>query len=174
MITKGEINKIGRQHQIGDAQIEKDYVITWVLYGIAQNNTLRNALAFKGGTALKKVYFKDYRFSEDLDFTLLNEELTNDQIIAAFNEMFEFVQDETGMTLKLNTEKDKEQKETNSHKFFIDYVAPLQGAFGSRDLKVDVHEKKFLSSIWLTKMYFVNILTLKWISLLNAIHFLKY
>ncbi len=144
MITKGEINKIGRQHQVGDAQIEKDYVITWVLYGIAQNNTLRNALAFKGGTVLKKVYFKDYRFSEDMDFTLLKEELTNEQIIAAFNEIFEFVQDETGMTLRMNTEKDKEHKETNSFKFFIDYVAPLQGAFGSRDLKVDVTRKEIL------------------------------
>ncbi len=30
-------------------------------------------LAFKGGTALKKCYFADYRFSEDLDFTLTEE-----------------------------------------------------------------------------------------------------
>jgi predicted nucleotidyltransferase component of viral defense system len=27
---------------------------------------------FKGGTCLKKCYFEDYRFSEDLDFTLLD------------------------------------------------------------------------------------------------------
>src|SRR2546427_6009407 len=31
---------------------------------------LRPALAFKGGTALKRCYFSDYRLSEDLDFTL--------------------------------------------------------------------------------------------------------
>jgi uncharacterized protein len=31
---------------------------------------LRPVLAFKGGTALKGCYFADYRFSEDLDFTL--------------------------------------------------------------------------------------------------------
>ena len=144
MITKGEIGKIARTYRIGDVQIEKDYVITWVLYGISQNNLIRDALAFKGGTVLKKVYFKDYRYSEDMDFTLLNEKLTNEQIIAAFNEMLEFVQDETGMTLRINTEKDKEHKETNSLKFYIDYVAPLQGAFGSRDLKVDVTRKEIL------------------------------
>jgi predicted nucleotidyltransferase component of viral defense system len=34
---------------------------------------LRDRLAFKGGTALKKCYFGDYRFSEDLDFTLIAE-----------------------------------------------------------------------------------------------------
>ena len=144
MITKGEINKIARQHRIGDAQIEKDYVITWLLWGIAQNDTLRNGLTFKGGTVLKKAYFADYRFSEDMDFTLLNEELTNEQIMAAFNEMFESVQDETGMTLRMNTEKEKGSKDTNSFKFFIDYVAPLQGAFGSRDLKVDITRKEIL------------------------------
>ncbi|MGH7882386.1 MAG: nucleotidyl transferase AbiEii/AbiGii toxin family protein [Candidatus Dormibacteraceae bacterium] len=30
-------------------------------------------LAFKGGTALRKCYFRGYRFSEDLDFTLLEQ-----------------------------------------------------------------------------------------------------
>jgi len=30
-------------------------------------------MAFKGGTCLRKVYFKEYRFSDDLDFTLLKE-----------------------------------------------------------------------------------------------------
>ncbi|WP_255454060.1 MULTISPECIES: nucleotidyl transferase AbiEii/AbiGii toxin family protein [unclassified Thermococcus] len=30
-------------------------------------------LAFKGGTCLKKAYFRDYRFSEDLDYTLIEE-----------------------------------------------------------------------------------------------------
>jgi predicted nucleotidyltransferase component of viral defense system len=30
-------------------------------------------MALKGGTGLRKVYFKDYRFSDDLDFTLLED-----------------------------------------------------------------------------------------------------
>ena len=28
-------------------------------------------MAFKGGTSLRKIYFNNYRFSDDLDFTLL-------------------------------------------------------------------------------------------------------
>ncbi|MFQ5670993.1 MAG: nucleotidyl transferase AbiEii/AbiGii toxin family protein [Acidobacteriota bacterium] len=32
-------------------------------------DSLRETLVFKGGTALKKCYFGDYRFSEDLDFS---------------------------------------------------------------------------------------------------------
>jgi len=49
--------------------IECDYVLSWVLAGIGVNQELQNTLIFKGGTALKKCYFGEYRFSEDLDFT---------------------------------------------------------------------------------------------------------
>ena len=51
--------------------IEQDYVLSWILHGIATIDDLRNTLAFKGGTALKKIYFGSYRFSQDLDFTAL-------------------------------------------------------------------------------------------------------
>ena len=38
---------------------------------MAQVETLQSALILKGGTALRKYYFADYRFSEDLDFSAL-------------------------------------------------------------------------------------------------------
>jgi len=49
--------------------LERDYLLSWVLAGIGQVDSLRETLVFKGGTALKKCYFGDYRFSEDLDFS---------------------------------------------------------------------------------------------------------
>jgi predicted nucleotidyltransferase component of viral defense system len=49
--------------------LERDYVLSWVLAGVTQVDALRDTVAFKGGTALKKCYFGDYRFSEDLDFS---------------------------------------------------------------------------------------------------------
>jgi len=49
--------------------LERDYLLSWILAGIGRVDALRNALVFKGGTALKKCYFGDYRFSEDLDFS---------------------------------------------------------------------------------------------------------
>ena len=49
--------------------LERDYLLSWVLAGIGTVPELRETLVFKGGTALKKCYFGDYRFSEDLDFT---------------------------------------------------------------------------------------------------------
>ena len=49
--------------------LERDYLLSWVLAGISQVPVLQDTLVFKGGTALKKCYFGDYRFSEDLDFS---------------------------------------------------------------------------------------------------------
>jgi len=51
--------------------LERDYLLSWVLAGIGEVADLHGALVFKGGTALKKCYFGDYRFSEDLDFSAL-------------------------------------------------------------------------------------------------------
>ena len=51
--------------------LERDYALSWVLVGLAEVPRLREQLVFKGGTALKKCYFGDYRFSEDLDFSAL-------------------------------------------------------------------------------------------------------
>lgn len=44
--------------------LEKDYALSWALWGISQTKPLYESLVFKGGTALKKAYFGSYRFSE--------------------------------------------------------------------------------------------------------------
>ena len=53
--------------------LERDYLLSWILAGISDVESLRDTLVFKGGTALKKCYFGDYRFSEDLDFSARGE-----------------------------------------------------------------------------------------------------
>lgn len=50
--------------------LEQDYALSWMLYGITTVPELYNHLIFKGGTCLKKCYFGDYRFSQDLDFSV--------------------------------------------------------------------------------------------------------
>ena len=67
MIKPSEVQQKATRLGVRDHQIEKDYVLSWILWGIASHAELTKKLIFKGGTALKKVYFEDYRFSEDLD-----------------------------------------------------------------------------------------------------------
>lgn len=66
--------------------LERDYLLSWLLAGIAQVELLRETLVFKGGTALKKCYFGDYRFSEDLDFSGLGGVPTGDAMERAIGE----------------------------------------------------------------------------------------
>src|SRR5271170_3437717 len=67
-------NRLARDggRRIPEAVLERDYCLAWFLIGLSRT-PLRERLAFKGGTALKRCYFGDYRFSEDLDFTLTSE-----------------------------------------------------------------------------------------------------
>ena len=46
-------------------------MLGWVLAGIGTEPALRDGWVFKGGTCLKKCYLETFRFSEDLDFTVL-------------------------------------------------------------------------------------------------------
>ena len=71
MIKQAKIQKLAGKIGVRDAQTEKDYILSWILTGISHVEKLRAALAFKGGTALKKFYFADHRFSEDIDFTCI-------------------------------------------------------------------------------------------------------
>jgi uncharacterized protein len=73
MIFPKEINQVAARSKVRDTQIEKDYALSWMLYGISKSGLLREVLIFKGGTVLKKAWFSDYRFSEDLDFSLLHD-----------------------------------------------------------------------------------------------------
>ena len=51
--------------------VEKDYVLGWFLAGIASHPQAGTEWVFKGGTSLRKCFVETFRFSEDLDFTLL-------------------------------------------------------------------------------------------------------
>lgn len=73
VIEKQEISELARELSLDLHVVEKDYVLGWLLAGIAANPELAENWVFKGGTCLKKCYFETYRFSEDLDFTVTEE-----------------------------------------------------------------------------------------------------
>lgn len=141
MILPGEIQTTAGRKGVRDTQIEKDYVISWVLYGIANNEFLRKNLIFKGGTVLKKVYFPDYRFSEDLDFTFSGLEFDIDSIKAAFNELTDWVYRESRILLSIQNET---QHKTGNFNFYLAFTGPLGGAGANKDIKVDISQDEFI------------------------------
>ncbi len=69
MILQKEIITIAEKKGVLKSTIDKDWVLGHFLAAIYSEQKLREILIFKGGTCLKKCWFPDYRFSEDLDFT---------------------------------------------------------------------------------------------------------
>ncbi|MBP9924702.1 MAG: nucleotidyl transferase AbiEii/AbiGii toxin family protein [Cyclobacteriaceae bacterium] len=139
MIKPGEIQQKARAVGVRDQQIEKDYILSWILFGISKHPQLSKAIVFKGGTVLKKVYFDDYRFSEDLDFTLLNGETTNDQIFEWFKETFEFIREEANIPLDII-----DNNEHEGINFYISYIGPLGGQGNNKRVKVDISRSEQL------------------------------
>ncbi len=129
MIKPQEISKLANTEGVRQQQIEKDYIISWVLWGIYNNDTLKNALIFKGGTCIRKVHVEDYRFSEDIDFTLkpaMEQTISDSEIYNAFDEVFAEIKEAANIDLSI-PENSKEIHESDSIKFFVEYVGPLGG-----------------------------------------------
>ena len=141
MIKPGEIQQKANAVGVRDQQIEKDYILSWILFGIVKHEQLSKAIVFKGGTVLKKVYFEDYRFSEDLDFTVLNAEISNEQIFSWFNEVFEFIKDEANIPLDII---DNNEHEDGGINFYISYIGPLGGQGNNKRVKVDISRSEKL------------------------------
>lgn len=146
MIPQKNISKISNDiykefggKRIPEVVIERDYCLTWFLKALGQSS-LRDYMAFKGGTCLRRCFFKKYRFSEDLDFTLVKK-ITRDEIIEKLvNEIFPKVKSEVGIDFEMGQ---SEEDSLNTHTFYLCYEGPIPLVGKKREVKVDItfHEK---------------------------------
>lgn len=133
MIPQAEISKIAFREGMSDKVVEKDYVITWIILALADSE-LKDSLAFKGGTALKKIYFPAYRYSEDLDFTLMRE-ISSADLLLGLNRTLDTLAKEQGF--QFATPEEKVEVRSDSLTAYINFVGPLQARLDSRSIKVD-------------------------------------
>jgi predicted nucleotidyltransferase component of viral defense system len=127
-------NWLHKEHggrRIPEAVLERDYCLAWFLVGLSQSQ-LRDLLIFKGGTALKRCHFGDYRFSEDLDFTLARR-VEFAEIREGLEEVYELVAQASG--IRFSFEAEDRQTHVNSYTFYLRYQGPLPT---SNTVKVDV------------------------------------
>ena len=128
----------GGAARIREDVLERDYCLAWLLSALAQSD-LRPVLAFKGGTALKRCYFADYRFSEDLDFTL-REVLPFEAIRARLEPIYALLQEQSGIVFTFDRQDPRVR--ANTHTFYLRYTGPLPA---SNDVKVDITINEVLS-----------------------------
>lgn len=58
MIGDTEIRRIARETGMEPRLVDLDYTLGWALWGIGQHPYLNSRLLFKGGTCLRKCYFR--------------------------------------------------------------------------------------------------------------------
>lgn len=117
--------------RIPESVLERDYCLAWLLAGLSQSD-VRRTMAFKGSTALKRCYFGDYRFSEDLDFTLV-EPTPFEQILRGLELVYASVRDATGIEFVFD--RQDRRARTNTHTFYLKYSGPLPAG---GNVKVDL------------------------------------
>lgn len=128
-------NRLARAggRRIVESVLERDYCLAWFLVGLSRS-ALREVLVFKGGTALKRCYFEDYRFSEDLDFTLAVPQRL-EEILAGLEGVYAEVQRASGIVFRFARSDRKSHQ--NSHTFYLAYEGPLPVVL-PREVKVDI------------------------------------
>ncbi|MFH1246978.1 MAG: nucleotidyl transferase AbiEii/AbiGii toxin family protein [Candidatus Micrarchaeota archaeon] len=157
MISPNVISEISKKEGISWGVVEKDYFITLLLEAISNESFLKTNFVFKGGTALRKIYFKDYRYSEDLDFTL-RKELSAREIRSSVEASLEFLKTEHNADLRI--------KNFNSKSYFTDVKIQFVGFKGNKnsialdltpnEVIVDVVTDKLVFNSYYSKDFSVN------------------
>ncbi len=95
MIDQQEIKARARRLGLQPDHVAKDYVLNHLLAAIAEGH---GSLVFRGGTALARVYWPDFRLSEDLDFITL---AAGSDVETALRTALEIAADTTGTELTI-------------------------------------------------------------------------
>ncbi len=102
MISRTDLNERVQEWGLREDIVEKDYVIGWILWGIGSNPGLSASWAFKGGTCLKKCYLETYRFSEDLDYSILQGgPIKPDEVTPLLQEVFGRIYEQSGVDFRV-------------------------------------------------------------------------
>lgn len=148
MISKQELIDLANEFSLGVETVEKDYVLGWLLAGIANHPDLFDQWIFKGGTCLKKCYFETYRFSEDLDYTLINKANLDEQfLLVRFNQIAEWIYENSGIEIPADRIRFEIYQNSNgkiSCEGRVYYIGPLKRRGSNARIKLDLTADEIL------------------------------
>jgi len=101
MIRSQEIKEKAREYGVPTSTVERDYAQNWLLKYLCHPNII-----LKGGTGIKKVYNKNYRFSDDLDFSLTYP-FKNKDLFTHMTEAVDKAKEEVGINFQISSKLDK-------------------------------------------------------------------
>ncbi len=138
MIGRADIDDRVRGWGLREDVVEKDYVLGWVLWGIGADLELGATWVFKGGTCLKKCFIETYRFSEDLDFTVLQDgPIEKDEVIEVISRVLDRVNQESGIDFGVRSPVHRDRPSGRSAEVRVYYRGP-RNAPGPASIKFDL------------------------------------
>ena len=151
MITRDRLRVLARSLGVRLDYAEKNYVNSWLLWGLFTHSYGANLL-FKGGTALSKLYFPaSWRFSEDLDFGVDGAFQGSE---AGLRNILDAISERSGITFTIREHYEAQQADYPTH--YVDcsirYEAVLDGA-NTTSLDIMVDEYLAFESVLHTHAY---------------------
>ena len=140
MISEAEIRRVAAHKKVDPMIIDLDYSLGWFLHGLISVSKWNQSCIFKGGTCLRKCYFPDYRFSEDLDFTMI-QLITLGDLEKWITQIADWITDQQGPNFliqptRLEIVNDEYGNETYQVRIY--YRGPLEWGGPPRAIKLDV------------------------------------
>lgn len=137
MINVDEIKSLALKYGVPVPSIEKDYVMGWLLWGIYIHPSLSRNYVFKGGNCLRKIYFADTRFSDDLDFTAIH--LDSEDVFRSYlNEVCQKVGEASGINFYLDQTRVNEVETPDSSCKALDGRVYFEGFAGDSSLTMRI------------------------------------
>lgn len=138
MISRVSLNERVQEWGLREDVVEKDYVLGWLLWGLGSESALREHWVFKGGTCLKKCYLETYRFSEDLDFTVLETgPITPDEVLPILRGVLDRVYDVSGIDLAVEAPRLRLRPGRRATEGRVYYIGP-RATPGPASVKLDL------------------------------------
>ena len=145
MITRADIDDRVRLWGLREEVVEKDYVLGWVLWGLGADPQLHRTWVFKGGTCLKKCYIETYRFSEDLDFTVLEDgPIEREEVLEAVSRVLDRVNQESGIDFTLRPPAYRDRPSGRSAEMRVYYRGP-RNTPGPASIKFDLTKDEIIA-----------------------------
>jgi predicted nucleotidyltransferase component of viral defense system len=139
MISEAEVRRLAGQWGVDPMLVDLDYVLGCFLASLYRQSWAED-LIFKVGTCLRKCYYADYRFSEDLDFTAIRRLGAQDleervmEVVRGAEDVWQI--DFSIRSIRVDTLEDEYGKET--YRVRIYYRGPLRRGGDPRAIRMDV------------------------------------
>ncbi|MFC1742950.1 nucleotidyl transferase AbiEii/AbiGii toxin family protein [Candidatus Riflebacteria bacterium] len=75
-----ELKENAKQWSVPYVVVEKDYVYSWIIRVLSSDDYLKDRIVLCGGLSLRKIYYDDYRYSDDFQWTAVEDSFNPEKI----------------------------------------------------------------------------------------------